>query len=131
MTSTRPLASANPLEAVFKMYHEEPVMVLLTKEVDPSLRKNGVMGWFVSSTMLGSAASAKPEEAAGPSKPMVAYVSSAKSGNAGKNAGLMPDAFQLALKVLLNTPSGAETNNSALLLPNMALIRSPSSGKFT
>ena len=37
---------------------------------------------------------------------MVAYVSSANVGIIVKKAGLMPNAFQLTLTAVLNTPSG-------------------------
>ena len=87
-------ASGNPLAAVFKMYHEAPVSVVLSRLVAPAVKKYGVTGWLLSSTIEGSAAPAMPEVDAGPVKPTVAYVSSAKSGNTGKNAGLMPEAFQ-------------------------------------
>ena len=72
INKTRPLSSARPLLAVFKMYHDAPVKVLLSKIVAPSSKKNGVMGWLASSTTLGSAAPSKPEADAGPSNPMVA-----------------------------------------------------------
>ena len=64
------------------------------------------MGCPLSSTIPGSSAFASPDIDAGPVNPMVAYVSSTRSGTAEKNAGLIPEAFQLALKGLLNTPSG-------------------------
>ena len=67
-----------------------------------------------------------PEVAAGPVKPMVAYVSSANSGKTGKNAGLMPEAFQEAFKGLLNTPLGVFKIKLAWSLPKTALIRSVS-----
>ena len=88
------------------MYHEDPVKVLLSTDTAPSVWKYGVMGWAESSTMEGSAASVTPEVDAGPVKPMVANVSSANSGKVVKNAGLMPDAFQLELNALLYAPSG-------------------------
>ena len=72
INKTRKSASGNPLEAVFKMYQEAPVKVLLKSVVAPSFKKNGVMGWLLSSTMLGSAAPSSPDDDAGPSKPMVA-----------------------------------------------------------
>ena len=50
-----------------------------------------------------------PDVDAGPVKPMVAYVSSARSGNTGKKAGLMPDAFHELLNGLLNAPPGVFT----------------------
>ena len=109
ITKTCKFSSGNPLAAVFNTYHEEPVSVLLNTPVEPGVRKNGVMGWVLSSTTEGSAAPAMPDVDAGPSNPMVAYVSSAKSGNTGKKAGLMPEAFHALLKALLNTPSGAST----------------------
>ena len=62
-----------------------------------------------------------PEVEAGPVKPMVAYVSSAISGNMAKNAGLMPEALQLGLKLVLNAPLGTFTNRGCSLLPNTAL----------
>ena len=77
------------------------------------------MGCSASSTTEGSAAPAMPEVEAGPSKPMVAYVSSTKSGTNGMNAALMPDAFQLALNELLNAPAGC----SQLSLPGRCHIR--------
>ena len=77
--------------------------------------------------MEGSAAPAMPEVDAGPANPMVAYVSSAKSGNTGKNAGLMPEAFHELLNALLNTPAGVLMNRFAWSLPNTALIRSVAS----
>ena len=71
INKTRKSASGNPLEAVFKMYQEAPVKVLLKSVVAPSFKKNGVMGWLLSSTMLGS--TAPPVlTMMGPSKPMVA-----------------------------------------------------------
>ena len=72
MINTRPLASANPLEAVFKMYHEAPVKVLLNNEVAPSFKKKGVINCSGSSTMLASAAPSNPEVDAGPSSPTLA-----------------------------------------------------------
>ena len=72
-----------------------------------------------------------PEVDAGPSKPIVAYVSSAKSGTRGKNAALMPEAFQLALNVLLNAPAGVFTVKFASSLPNTALMRSVASCIWT
>ena len=62
-----------------------------------------------------------PEVDAGPVKPMVAYVSSAISGNCATNAGLSPEAFQLELKPVLNAPLGTFTNKGCSLLPNTAL----------
>ena len=79
---------------------------------------------MLSSTMEGSAAPAIPEVEAGPVKPIVAYVSSAMSGNTGKNAGLMPEAFHDELNVLLNAPAGVLINKLAWSLPNTALMRS-------
>ena len=58
-----------------------------------------------------------PEVEAGPVKPIVAYVSSARSGNTGKNAGLMPEAFQELLNELLNAPPGVITIRLASLFP--------------
>ena len=107
------MASGKPLAAVFKMYQEAPVKVVLSRFVAPGVRKYGVMGWLVSSTIEGSAAPAMPEVEAGPVKPIVAYVSSAKSGNTGKNAGLMPEAFQELLNALLNAPAGVLINRLA------------------
>ena len=72
MISTRMSPSGKPFEAVFKMYHDAPVSVLLNKVVAPSVRKNGVMGCPASSTTAGSAAPAMPEAEAGPSSPTVA-----------------------------------------------------------
>ena len=68
-----------------------------------------------------------PEVEAGPVNPMVAYVSSARSGNTGKNAGLMPEAFQELLNGLLNAPPGVFTIKLAWSLPNTALMRSVAS----
>ena len=125
------MSSANPFDAVFKMYHDAPVTVLLNKSVVSFSRKNGRIGWFSSSTMLASAAAARPEVEAGPSKPMVPYVSEANSGNATKKAGLMPEGFQLAFNALLYTPAGAERIKGASLFPNTALMRSPGLGRVT
>ena len=72
-----------------------------------------------------------PEVEAGPVKPIVAYVSSARSGNTGKNAGLIPEAFQELLNGLLNAPPGVFTNRFAWLLPNTPLMRSVGSCMFT
>ena len=58
MINTRLSSVARPLEAVFNTYQEAPVKVLLSINVAPSVRKNGVIIWFASSTMLGSAAPA-------------------------------------------------------------------------
>ena len=127
MMSTRPSASGKPFAAVFNTYHEEPVSVVLTKFVAPGVKKYGVIGWLASSTMEGSAAPAIPEVDAGPVKPMVAYVSSARSGNTGKKAGLMPEAFQELLKGLLNAPAGVSKSKLAWSLPNTALMRSVAS----
>ena len=55
---------------------------------------------------------------------MVAYVSSARSGTNGRNAGLMPEAFGLVLNVLLNAPLGCSPSKLAWSLPNTALMRS-------
>ena len=54
-----------------------------------------------------------PEVEAGPVRPIVAYVSSANSGKTGKNAGLIPEAFQELLKGLLNAPAGVFTSRPA------------------
>ena len=72
MMSTRPLESGNPLAAVFNTYQEDPVRVVLSRLVDSSIKKKGVMGCIESSTMEGSAAPSMPEVDAGPVKPMVA-----------------------------------------------------------
>ena len=72
-----------------------------------------------------------PEVEAGPVKPIVAYESSASSGNTGKNAGLMPEAFQELLNALLNAPSGVFTSKLAWSLPNTALMRSVASCIWT
>ena len=69
--------------------------------VAPLFPKNVVTGLFESCTKLGSAAPAMPDVDAGPVKPMVAYESSANSGYTAKNAGLMPEAFQLTFRALL------------------------------
>jgi hypothetical protein len=37
--STRPLASGNPLAAVFKMYQDAPVSVVLSNRVAPGVKK--------------------------------------------------------------------------------------------
>ena len=83
------------------MYHDAPVTVLLSKSVASLSRKNGRIGWFSSSTMLASAAEVRPDVEAGPASPMVPYVSEASSGKAPKNAGLIPEGFQLAFSELL------------------------------
>ena len=127
ITRTRPLASGKPLAAVFNTYHDAPVKVVLVRFVAPGVKKYGVMACVASSTIEGSAAPTMPEVDAGPDKPIVAYVSSAKSGNTGKNAGLMPEAFQELLKALLNAPAGVFTNKLAWSLPNTALMRSVAS----
>ena len=72
-----------------------------------------------------------PDVDAGPVKPIVAYVSSAKSGNTGKNAGLMPEAFQELLNGLLKAPAGVFTNKLDWSLPNTALMRSVASCNWT
>ena len=36
-------SSGNPFAAVFKMYHDEPVNVVLVKFVAPGVKKNGVI----------------------------------------------------------------------------------------
>ena len=105
--------------------------MLLTISVAPSVKKYGVMGWLVSSTTLGSAAPGIPEEEAGPANPMVAYVSSAKSGKTGKKAGLIPDALHEELNALLNAPSGVEIESGYWSLPNTALMRSDESFMLT
>jgi hypothetical protein len=46
------------------------------------------------------------------------------SGNTGKNAGLMPEAFHEELKALLNAPEGVLINKCVWSLPNTALMRS-------
>ena len=51
----------------------------------------------------GSSAPSKVDVLEGPSKPMVAYESSAISGNAANRAGLRPDALHEAFNGLLNT----------------------------
>ena len=47
--------------------------------------------------------------AAGPSNPMVAKLSSCKSGKNPNNAELMPEAFHALFNAELNTPSGVKT----------------------
>ena len=74
----------------------------------------------LSSTNDGSAAPSMPEVEAGPSKPMVAKLSSAKSGTSGKKAALIPEAFQLALKVLLKMFAGVVITKFDWSLPNTA-----------
>ena len=125
------LASGSPFDAVFKMYHDAPVNVVASSKVAPLVAKNGVTGWLGSSTMEGSAAPGMPEADAGPLSPMVAYVSSAKSGNTPKNAGLIPDAFQEELNWLLNAPIGTSMLNPASSLPYTALMRSVGWTMFT
>ena len=44
MISTRRLTSGKPLPAVFRMYHEAPVRVVLSKLVAPGVKKKGVTG---------------------------------------------------------------------------------------
>ena len=70
--------------------------------------------------MLGSAAPANPDEAAGPSNPIVAKLSSAKSGNTGRKAGFTPEAFQLELYGLLNMPAGVSKMRLYSSVPNTA-----------
>ena len=112
------------MPAVFNTYQEAPVNVVLTKSVAPGVKKYGVMGCVASSTMEGSAAPAMPDVEAGPVSPIVAYESSAKSGNTGKNAGLMPEAFHELLNGLLKAPPGVLTVKFDTSLPNTALMRS-------
>ena len=81
--------------------------------------------------MLGSEAPDKPDAEAGPVRPMVAYVSSTKSGNKSKNAGLIPEAFQVGLALELNAPEGVLTMSVSALLPNTALMRSEASDIWT
>ena len=59
--NTRKSELGNPLPAVFKMYHDAPVSVVLVRFVAPGVKKYGVTGWFASSTIDGSAAPAMPE----------------------------------------------------------------------
>ena len=59
-----------------------------------------------SCTKDGSDAPARLDDEAGPSKPMVAELSSAKSGKEPRKRGLTPEAFQLELKGLLKIPAG-------------------------
>ena len=65
-----------------------------------------------------------PDDPAGPSNPIVTYVSSAISGAKLKNAGLIPEALQLELYEELKAPSGVDISNGAWLFPNTALILS-------
>ena len=57
---------------------------------------------------------------------MVAYVSSFMSGMISKNLGFIPEADQLPLYGLLNTPSGARNDTGWTLVPYTELTRSPS-----
>ena len=102
--NTRRSESGKAFDAVLRTYQDAPIAELLNSEVAPSVEKKGLIGWFESSTREGSAALDIPEVEAGPVRPIVAYVSSANSGKTGKNAGLIPEAFQELLKELLKTP---------------------------
>ena len=110
-------SSGRALPASERTYQDEPTIMSEANEVAPSTKKNGVIGWFGSSTMLGSAAPSMPEVEAGPVKPMVAYVSSTISGKLAKKAGLMPDALQEELKFVLYAPAGTFTYIAVSALP--------------
>jgi hypothetical protein len=112
-------------------YQAAPIFVEDNNPVAPSVIKYGEICSEVSSTMEGSATPAIPEADAGPSRPIVAYVSSAISGNNGKNTGLIPEAFQLAFTVFGNAPSGVLITRFDSLFPNTALIRSVGSSMLT
>ena len=80
---------------------------------------------------MGSAAFGRSKVDAGPSKPIVPNVSSPNSGKPATKSGLIPDAFQVALSVVLKAPSGTFTEIGVSELPNTALILSPALAIFT
>ena len=80
MNSTRLSAPAVAFAASPVTNQEAPDTEFESNDVAPSFKKNGEMRWSASSTSVGSEAPSKPEAEAGPSKPNVAYVSSAISG---------------------------------------------------
>ena len=130
MINTRMSASPRALSPA-TTYHEDPTTVLASKLVAPSCRKKGVMGWVASSTTSGSSALANSLSLAGPSSPMVAYVSSTMSGYSAMNAAPNPLADHDKFHSLLKTPAGALTVMGASSNPYTALTRSNASGKLT
>ena len=120
-TMTCRLSSGSALPASFSTNQDEPTIMLAASWVAPLSAKKGVKAWSGSSAMAGSAAPSMPDVEAGPVNPMVAYVSSAISGNWDTNAGFKPAALQDVLKPVLNAPSGTLTNRGCSELPNTAL----------
>ena len=80
MNKMRLSSPAVALDASPVTNQEAPDTEFDNSDVAPSSKKKGEMRWSESSTRVGSEAPSKPEAEAGPSKPNVAYVSSAISG---------------------------------------------------
>ena len=109
-------AAGKALSALFSTNQDEPTTVFDSTCVSPSFWKNGVIGWVLSSTKEGSSALGKADALAGPSNPMVAYVSATSSGNISNITGFTPEAFHVVLKALLYTPAGASNTMPSSLL---------------
>ena len=86
-------------------------------------------GEEVSCTSDGS--SAPGTMAAGPSKPIVAKLSSCRSGKKPNNAALIPEAFHELFKAELKIPSGVENVSGVTSFPNTADILSVGSFDWT
>jgi hypothetical protein len=72
---------------VFNANQDDPTTKLLSMPKEPFSKKKGEITWLGSSAKLGSAAPSSPDVLAGPSRPIVAYVSSTKSGKDATKAG--------------------------------------------
>ena len=86
---------------MFSTYHDAPVK-WCSSSSSHQVSKYGVMACVASSK---SKDRLRDNQKGRRTRPIVAYVSSAKSGNTGKNAGLMPEAFHELLNGLLNAPA--------------------------
>ena len=83
-------SSGRALLAVFNTYHAQPVSVVLINDVGSVRQEERRHGLGLIFHNRRVCRAIKPGRRCGPSSRMVAYVSSASSGNTGRNAGLMP-----------------------------------------
>ena len=117
MKRTRKSPAGKAFSASLSTNQDEPTTVFDSTCISPSFWKKGEIGWVLSSTKDGSSALGKPDALAGPSNPMVAYVSATSSGNISNISGFTPEAFHVVLKALLYTPDGASSAMPCSLLP--------------